>query len=227
MERLKVPCRRYMRDGTKCGEITGYGDGWCRTCDGFTQADPGEKAPFTGMGFDHEVTLDAVPLESDDAYTVTINRAAVNQFVRVHGGGQAEAVTQIRSLLEDLLLGTPGTKASRGEHGGFSLKTRKPPGYALVISSDCSAVLSYNTAHRERTYSQVRAGVESRISEKKIKPKSRGYVYAVEVMRGTATRADVEAELAADADPKVQVEFERQLARMEDKFGPRFGADHG
>ncbi|WP_432923533.1 hypothetical protein ACQPZZ_26825 [Microbispora sp. CA-135349] len=167
------PCTRYRRDGSKCPETTTYADGWCRAegCDGFSRPDPAiaqpverpAEAPQKILRLKRIVPLSAVPFDPDDAYTVQVSRAAVRSFIAAHGGRPAEAEAQIRSLLEDLLLGTPQTTASRGTNGSWVLVTGKPFGYGIILAEDDNVVVHYSTLHRERTYAQARAGVTSRV----------------------------------------------------------------
>ncbi|MEU6430753.1 hypothetical protein ABZ860_33065 [Microbispora sp. NPDC046973] len=150
--------------------MTAYADGWCRTerCEGFTQPDAPEgwsgtaKHGIAGTGALEVLPLASVPLEPPDTFTISVTRAAIQRFQSVHGGRPNEAEAQIRSLLEDLLLGVPGTRVTRSQKGGWSLRSTSPKGYAVIVSSDAEAVVAYATVHRERTYAQARAGVASR-----------------------------------------------------------------
>lgn len=230
-------CTRYRRDGSKCPETTTYADGWCRTegCDGFGRPDAvwaseGERpaeAPQKTLPLKQAVPLSAVPFDPDDAYTVQVSRAAIRSFIAAHGGRPAEAEAQIRSLLEDLLLGTPRTKASRGNNGSWMLSTGKPFGYGLVLAHDNNVVVHYSTLHRERTYAQARAGVTSRIEgrtpdgKRKYSPgaraKLKGYRYAVRWVHQADAREVIDEELAAEEDPRVRAAFDRYRPEIEAK----------
>lgn len=62
-------------------------------------------------------------------------------------------------MLEDFSLRGIGRQSS----GGFLALARD--GYEIVLSPDQAAVTNYSTVHRERTWSQFKAGVRSRFGK--------------------------------------------------------------
>jgi hypothetical protein len=97
------------------------------------------------------------PLSPDEAYEVRVSRRALESFVGTHGGTLAQAEAELRSMLEDFLL----VRAWKCKGDRWILTRRS---YTLVLSGDGSTIVSYSTAHRERSWSQVKAGVRSRIT---------------------------------------------------------------
>jgi hypothetical protein len=95
-------------------------------------------------------------LDVDEAYAAFVTRNARESFVGAHGGTFAEAEAELRSMLEDFLL----LRAWRREEDRWILSH---DGFVLGLSGD-GAVIGYSTAHRERSWSQVKAGVRSRVS---------------------------------------------------------------
>ncbi|MFE0852097.1 hypothetical protein [Streptomyces mutabilis] len=86
-----------------------------------------------------------------------MTRSAIERYCATHGGDRATAEAEIRSLLESLI--ATGTH-QRVEGGAWRLLA--PEGFSLLLSTDAARVLGYGTAHRDRTYGQVKAGVPSR-----------------------------------------------------------------
>jgi hypothetical protein len=83
-----------------------------------------------------------------------------------HGGGEREAEIQLRSMLEDFLL-----KSARSvSKTGYRVLARE--GYELTLSPNGDTITGYSTAHRERTWEQVKAGVKSRIRSAKARQPS-------------------------------------------------------
>lgn len=157
-------CSRFRTNGTRCENETSYLDGWCRAqdCPGYTRPDP-QPAPDTSRTESSEVIPSGasrdllVELSVDTASDVEVTRRAVDSFRRHHGGSEREARVQLRSMLEDFLLDSK----RRITQTGFTVLSRD--GYRIVLDPDRRAVTGYSTAHRERTWAQVAAGVPSRI----------------------------------------------------------------
>ncbi|WP_460661356.1 hypothetical protein [Kribbella swartbergensis] len=94
----------------------------------------------------------------EDVAAVHVSDRAIENFRFHHGGGHLEADAQLRSMLEDFLL-----KSSRRASPEGYLRLARG-GYAVVLSPDRGTVVAYSTVHRERTWAQVKAGVQSRIA---------------------------------------------------------------
>lgn len=157
-------CSRYERGGSRCHRPTRRADGWCGTCAGFRRpqkpADPVVPCP-TAPSTREPVTAatDRLPLTSDEAHDpqLGVTRSAIERYCATHGGDRATAEAEIRSLLENLI--ATGTH-QRVEGGAWRLLAQE--GFSLLLSADANRVLGYSTAHRDRTYGQVKAGVPSR-----------------------------------------------------------------
>ncbi|MFI1225976.1 MULTISPECIES: hypothetical protein [Streptomyces] len=135
-------------------------DGWCRTCGGFGRPEAARPKEEPQLETRWQETS-ARPLESDEAYEVSIANAALNHFVAAHGGDRRTAEVQIRSLLEDLLTAQARPALRHPETGRWRLRTPRDK-FSVTLSSDASVVTGYKARHRERTYAQVKAGVPSR-----------------------------------------------------------------
>lgn len=163
-------CTRYNADGTSCEKKTVRADGWCGSCEGFQSRDrPAVPGPF-----DRQTSRDwkwqpvsSIPLSAEEAYEISVPHGPSRTFMERHGGTFDAAEAQIRSLLEDML--TMGYQAERREGSVWRLKFahKAGNGYVLTLGQDLSAVIAYTTMHRERTWAQVKAGVQSRVSGKR------------------------------------------------------------
>jgi hypothetical protein len=161
---LMKSCTRFREDGTACTTVTEFADGWCRQpgCAGFQRPNPAQspasKASPRGTAA-HVKKTGALPVGAvsvEDIPTVGVARRALDSFRSHHGGGEVEAEVQLRAMLEDFLL-----KSARSvSKGGFLRLCRD--GYDLNLSPDRETITAYSTAHRERTWEQVKAGVKSR-----------------------------------------------------------------
>lgn len=160
-------CTRLRADGTVCGNPTTNRDAWCRArdCGGFRPdherravasfAVPEEwqspYVPASGSG---------IPLDPEEAYEIGVTRTAIRRFVQAHGGTDQAAETELRSLLEDALR---HGKVRRGRSGRWVVFLS---GFSCFLAPDCSAVVSYKSLHAERSYSQILAGVPSRVAKR-------------------------------------------------------------
>jgi hypothetical protein len=91
---------------------------------------------------------------------VHVTQRAVESFRYHHGGSDTQARLHLHSMLEDFTLQSVHTTV----RGGFVVLSRA--GYRVVLSPDLNAITGYSTLHQERTWSQVRTGVASRISRR-------------------------------------------------------------
>ncbi|ATM24716.1 hypothetical protein SMD44_p10217 (plasmid) [Streptomyces alboflavus] len=160
---VSKPCTRYEHDGTPCGRLTDRRDQWCGTCAGFHRAQrPKPKAAAPRGGQSVVDAPEPLPLEADDAHDPHLNvtRHAIDQYRQRHGGDAQAAETEIRSLLENLITTGDHRHLTRGSWRAWRLQADE--GFTLVLSADASFVIGYSTAHRERTYAQVKAAVPSR-----------------------------------------------------------------
>ncbi|MCZ0984281.1 hypothetical protein ACWEN4_27250 [Streptomyces violaceorubidus] len=157
-------CTRYNKDGSRCAVKTVTADGWCRTCDGFGRPEAAQpkKEPVLQQATLWRETSDR-PLESDEAYEVSISNAALNHFIDAHGGDRRAAEAQIRSLLEDLLTTGARPALRHPETGRWRLRTQRDK-FSVTLSRDASVVTGYKARHVDRTYAQVKAGVPSRVA---------------------------------------------------------------
>lgn len=159
-------CTRYTRDGVHCPNRTDNADRWCRasTCPGYQRATTA-AAPERAYGYVGTAThvrdtgRVEVDLDVDEAETVHVTQRALDSFRYHHGGSEDSARVQLIALLEDLLL----KSARRAEPSGYFSLARG--GYSVTLSPDRRSIVAYRTAHRERTWAQVRAGVRSRFGE--------------------------------------------------------------
>ncbi|EGX61954.1 Superfamily I DNA and RNA helicase [Streptomyces zinciresistens K42] len=175
-------CSRYERGGSRCHRPTRRADGWCGTCAGFRRpqkptdpvvpcpAAPSTREPVTAA-------TDRLPLTSDEAHDpqLGVTRSAIERYCATHGGDRATAEAEIRSLLENLI--ATGTH-QRVEGGAWRLLARE--GFSLLLSADANRVLGYSTAHRDRTYGQVKAGVPSRSRSRSGHRRDKGWVLALQ-----------------------------------------------
>ncbi|GAB7105734.1 hypothetical protein JCM4814A_40480 [Streptomyces phaeofaciens JCM 4814] len=152
-------CTRYRADGTRCGNETRQPDGWCRNpgCAGFRTAEPASLGGSGYFGFPREgVTEARLELSPERISDIRITSAACGAFVVRHRGNLGEAAVELHAMLAPFL--------SEGRHlrtgGGWLLDLE---GYRLVLDADARAVTAYLTAHPERSYAQVAAGVPSRV----------------------------------------------------------------
>lgn len=162
-------CARYYADATPCTNRTDRHDGWCGECPGYPTAQPTaarEQWPSAKRSTWQDAP--AAPLDPEEAYEIIVPRTPLDAFVRVHGGTDAQAEAQIRSLLEDMLR---DGRVQTDRDGAWRLTSKL--GYEVLLSSDAAAVVHYRTFHRERTYAQTKAGVGSRVSTKKARQRAK------------------------------------------------------
>ncbi|MGW1616047.1 hypothetical protein ACWCQZ_42685 [Streptomyces sp. NPDC002285] len=173
-------CSRYERDGSRCHKTTRRTDKWCGMCAGFLRPQkptvPSPPRPADDSAHPPVApATEPLPLTSDEAHDpqLHVTRSAIDRHCTTHGGDHATAEAEIRSLLENLI--------TAGEHQRFEngiWRLLAPEGFSLLLSSDAARVLSYSTAHRDRTYTQVKAGVPSRSRNRRSKEK--GWVLALQ-----------------------------------------------
>ena len=189
-------CRRIRVAGGVCGRITTNADGWCRGagCTGYRTEQPAAKAAAVDTTEQERparpvrprpiAVAGPVPLDPDEAYDIRVARKAVASFVAVHGGSNVAAEAELRSMLEDFLR---KSYLQRSAEGYWRLIRE---GYRLVLFPDCEVLVGYATAHVERSWSQVKARVPSRVA----KPRIRNRRTRVEIdpnvrVRGNQTRS--------------------------------------
>ncbi|MGW1809162.1 UvrD-helicase domain-containing protein [Streptomyces sp. NPDC002078] len=154
-------CTRHRADGTRCDNVTRQADGWCRQpgCGGFRTPEP---APVGKGGYltlpKEGVTPARLELSPERVAEIRISSAACGAFVVRHRGSLGEAAVELHAMLFPFL--------ARGRH----LRTETGllldlDGYRLVLDADARAVTAYLTAHPERSYAQVAAGVPSRVGQ--------------------------------------------------------------
>jgi hypothetical protein len=220
-------CRRRRADGSICANLTDYADGWCRQdgCTGFRAAIADNPPPTDEPGHEDARTtaqsanvaaipwrpvaeLD-LPLDSDEAYDVSVTRTARENFIGIHGGTHSAAEAEIRALVEDAL---HHGKARALPNGRWQVAIE---GYKATITSNGAAVVRYATVHRERSYAQVRAGVPSRISAKNKLPA--GYRRDERQEAPREPRAPLSVEALRGIDPsalRLSARAIRELARQ-------------
>ena len=155
-------CSRYHSDGERCTNPTDASDGWCRQpgCGGFVRPS-GDLAPESHRSMRgtarhiRETGHVPVGIDLDEVEDIRISQRAEDSFRFHHGGSAAAARSQLTAMLEDFLL-----KSARSFRDGYAHLARA--GFHLSLSPDLSTVVGYSTAHRERTWEQVKAGVPSR-----------------------------------------------------------------
>ena len=161
-------CRRFRRDGERCTNRGRFADGWCHQpgCPGFTRSRPtapdGHEDRTPRGTTSHVASTMAVPLgvEVDEVDDVRVSLTARDSFRFHHGGSDVEAEVQLRMMLEDFIL-----KSARDVHrSGYVRLSRE--GYELVVDPSMTVITNYSTAHKERTWEQVKAGVRSRFGHK-------------------------------------------------------------
>ncbi|WP_193044331.1 hypothetical protein [Mycolicibacterium baixiangningiae] len=96
--------------------------------------------------------------------TIKVWPQAVRSFKFHHGGTDAEAEVQIRWMLEDFLENSGRTVTT----ANYLVLSRE--GYRLDIGPNRKAVTAYRSAHRERTWEQVKFGIPSRIDSHRVEP---------------------------------------------------------
>lgn len=157
-------CTRFKRSGDACENLTDYADRWCRECEGYRRSSR-DVAPESEPVYVYakKRDLDAAPQrrpegldEAPDTSTVRITQKAVDSFRFQHGGSEEEARVELAIMVEDFSLQSIGKETG----GGFLGLSRE--GFSIVLSPGRDALVSYRTVHRERTWSQVKAGVRSR-----------------------------------------------------------------
>ena len=159
MRSPRVECTRFHADGTRCTRRTRRQDRWCGHCDGFTG--PYTPAPSTEArrppGTPRYRTLP--PLDLEDALDMTITVTAVRYYTAAHGCRPMVAAAELRSMLEDFAqLGVEVTEVEGKPTASLFYR-----GYTLLITPDYTALVGYDSRHRERTWGQLRARVPSRL----------------------------------------------------------------
>lgn len=157
------PCERFTRDGQRCTNRTENADRWCRLpgCHGFVRArhDVLEHVVTTPTGTRAHIANTGdlpVPISVGEAHEVDLTTRAVDSFRYHHGGSAAAAQAQLRAMLVDFLQ----VSARRRTTNGFWVLARE--GYELVLGPDLASITGYATAHRDRVWAQVQAGIASR-----------------------------------------------------------------
>lgn len=93
----------------------------------------------------------------EEAHEIDLSLAAVDQYVREHGGTRRQAEAHLRAMVEDFVLaGHPAVRARDRRR-----LVMAHAGFALLISPDRQVVLAYTTQQRQRTWAQVKAGLPS------------------------------------------------------------------
>lgn len=223
------PCRRFYANGSACGTPTSYLDGWCRECDGFTTAAPERSKRIPPpYRFDELRSVSNIPVDPDDvAEIIHVHRAALHQFHDHHPGTSfGDADTQIRRLLYDLLRHPDDARATRDQDSGeWALSSVRPYGFSVLIARDGSAVTAYSTKHAERTYAQIKAGVETRAgTPANAKPGRVGKRLALRVRDGYMQEHEARAAAKSQGD-KVAAAFERHLQRQIGEWAPEGQTD--
>jgi len=157
-------CSRFRSDGAPCNNTTGNADGWCRQpgCEGFLRRSASGAPESLGAprGTRTHIANAASPrpdgVDFDQVDEVFVTRRAVESFLFHHGGDRGAAEIEILTMLEDFSL----RGVARQSSGGFIALARD--GFEIVLSPDRDTVTNYSTMHRERTWSQFKAGVRSR-----------------------------------------------------------------
>lgn len=165
-------CLRYDHAGTRCTNETDNADGWCRQrgCGGYlrnsTEIAPESEGKFKGTK-SHIAAAASPRTTSVDFDEVRVAQRAIDSFLFHHGGDRDVATSEILTMVEDF-----AQRASPRETSGGYLSLVRD-GYEIVLSPDKVVVTAYSTVHRERTWSQVKAGVRSRFNGKSNKPLAR------------------------------------------------------
>ncbi len=191
-------CERFRSDGDRCQNTTDNADGWCRQpgCDGFLRRSASNAPESLGAprGTRSHIAKAASPRPEgvvfDQVDEVFVTQRAVEGFLFHHGGDRVAAETEILAMLEDFSLRAIGHQSS----GGFLALARD--GYEIVLSPDRDAVTSYSTVHRERTWSQFKAGVRSRFGKrasKAVPPPAESEPISVEPPEQILALIDLEA----------------------------------
>ena len=162
-------CTRFRADGSRCGNPTDNPDGWCRhsDCPGYRRAntDGAPESSNAPWGTPRHVAetghLDVDGIDLDDVAHLRVTTRAVDSFRFHHGGGIPEAEAELRTMAEDFLL----RSARRISKQGYVTLARD--GFEISLSPDRAALVGYSTVHKERTWTQVRAGVPSRFRAQK------------------------------------------------------------
>lgn len=156
------PCLRFDRHGNRCTNLTENIDRWCRAegCDGFLRGSTANAPESQGRPrgtrahLAHAASIRPEGIDFDRVDDVIVTRRALDAFRFHHGGDDVAARTELLVMLEDFSL----KGVSRGE--GYLTLSRD--GFELVLSPDHDALVHYRTVHRERTWSQCKAGIRSR-----------------------------------------------------------------
>jgi hypothetical protein len=95
-------------------------------------------------------------LEPDEVGEVRVTRAALDSFRFHHGGTESSARRAACVDARGVALRSARQRTPKG------LWHLAHSGYTLVLDGDLTTLIGYRTAHRERTWAQVRAGIRSR-----------------------------------------------------------------
>lgn len=164
-------CRRHNVAGHRCQNDTENRDGWCRqsACDGFSRATTQNAPELKGVKFygspeEVAATKDNPARLRDDPWLIAIDHRAIDRFVFHHGGTKQDAEMQIRVMLIDFMQ-QAGKVVTEKTYLALSLD-----GYRLMVSPERNRVTGYSTAHRERTWEQIKMGIPSRIGDMDLEP---------------------------------------------------------
>lgn len=174
-------CNRFRSNGEACRNVTFNEDGWCREldCSGFTRSIPVSRAFKDLDDFEEsEATKYAhsfAPIEQIPKHVLEelpesfyIKQKAIDLFIAHHGGNKHLAISDLQQIAADFLNGPSEFSMSEDQ---IYLALRHEM-IILTIALDSMAIINYWTAHRERTWSQIKNNVPSRSSKKKRKRKS-------------------------------------------------------
>lgn len=98
------------------------------------------------------------------ADSIKIRPQAIRSFVFHHGGTEREAEIQIRCMLADFLE-LSGRTVTTANYLALSRD-----GYRLDIGPSRNVITGYRSAHRERTWEQVKRGIPSRMNTRPADP---------------------------------------------------------
>lgn len=157
-------CSRFSADGRPCRNTTTNADGWCRTdgCEGFSRPSA-EQAPelkdvkYYGSAEEMAETGNCPAHVRSSPASIAILPKAIRAFKFHHGGTEREAELQIRKMLRDFLDKSARTVTT----ANYLVLSRE--GYRLDIGPNRKCVTAYRSAHRDRTWEQVKLGITTRM----------------------------------------------------------------